>query len=185
MTMAKRSYGTGSLWERADSRGRVSWYAQWSSDGRRIRRVIGSRDEMNRRQAEAKLRELMAEVKPKPRPSEVLTISELGRRYIAELERKGRKKATRVAVDSAVRVHLEPFFGKRAITSVTYEDVEDLVATHEAPEPEDGPQLHRHPLAAVQLRLPPAAALGVVQPLPGHRTGRDAVARRHPLPERR
>ena len=29
----RRSYGTGSLIEKADSAGRVSWYGKWRADG--------------------------------------------------------------------------------------------------------------------------------------------------------
>src|SRR5262245_40233103 len=122
----RRTYGAGSLWERADKAGRVTWYGQWRHNGVQVKRRIGPREELNRRQAEAKLRELMGEVEPTPPASEALTIAELGRRYVAEQERKGRKKATRTAIDTAIRIHFEPYFGKRSIASVTYEDVADL-----------------------------------------------------------
>ena len=100
----RRSYGTGSLWERADSAGRVNWYGQWRSGGVQVRRRIGpkraegSREGLTRRAAEAELRRLIGEVKPTVPASEALTIGEVGCRYMAHLERAGRKLATRTAV---------------------------------------------------------------------------------------
>jgi hypothetical protein len=38
---ARRSYGTGRLYERVDARGRVTWYGKWYSNGERINRKIG------------------------------------------------------------------------------------------------------------------------------------------------
>jgi integrase len=130
----RRSYGTGSLWERADRAGRVTWYGQWRSHGVQVRRRIGpkrmegSRDGLTRSAAEAEMRRLIAEVKPVIPASEALTIGEVGRRYLVHLERMGRKLSTRLGVESALRVHLEPFFGDRAIGSVTHEDVVDVMA---------------------------------------------------------
>ena len=133
----RRSYGTGSLWERADSAGRVSWYGQWRSNGVQVKRRIGpkraegSREGLTRRAAEARMRELMGEVKAAGPVTDVLTIGEVGRRYLAHLERAGRKLSTRTAVESVLRVHLEPFFGERAIGTVKHEDVADLMALME------------------------------------------------------
>jgi integrase len=47
------------------------------------------------------------------------------------LERMGRKLSTRTAVESTLRVYLEPFFGERAIGSVRHEDVVDLMSLME------------------------------------------------------
>ena len=133
----RRSYGTGSMWERADSAGRVSWYGQWRADGVQVRRRIGpkraegGRDGLTRRAAEAELRRLMGEVKPAGPTAEALTVGEVGRRYVAHLERMGRKLSTRTAVESTLRVHLEPFFADRAIGTVKHEDVVDLIAVME------------------------------------------------------
>lgn len=67
---ARRSYGTGSLTEQADSNGRVSWYAQWREGTRKRKKCLGpkradgAREGLIRAQAEAKLRVLMAEARP-------------------------------------------------------------------------------------------------------------------------
>jgi integrase len=123
--------------ERADSAGRVSWYGQWRVNGVQVRRKIGlkraegSRDGLTRRAAEARMRELIGEVKPTVAASEALTVGEVGRRYLVHLQRQGRKLATRTAVESTLRVHLEPFFGEHAIGAVKHEDVVDLMALME------------------------------------------------------
>lgn len=134
----RRSYGTGSLFERADSAGRVSWYGKWRHDGVQVKRRIGPKrtestsDGLTRRAAEAELRRLIAEVRPIIPASEALTIGEVGRRYLTHMERMGRKLSTRTAVESTLRVHLEPFFGERPISSVTHEDVIDLMTLMES-----------------------------------------------------
>jgi integrase len=132
---ARRSYGTGRLFEKTDSAGRVSWYGKWRQNGTQIKRRIGPKKEngskhgLTKRQAEAELRRLIREIEPIAPASESITISELGRRYIEHLQNQGRKKSTQAAVETALNTHLEPYFRGRAITSVRYEDVADLVST--------------------------------------------------------
>jgi integrase len=134
----RRSYGTGALFERPDSAGRVMWYGKWRHGGTQVKRRIGpkraegSRDGLTRSAAEAELRRLIGEVKPVVPASEALSVGEVGRRYLTHLERAGRKLSTRLAVESALRVHLEPFFGDRALGSVTHEDVIDLMSLMES-----------------------------------------------------
>jgi integrase len=132
--MARRSYGTGSLFVRSDSAGRETWYGKWHKSGRQIKKRIGpkrgegSRDGLTRRQAEAELRRLMAEVIVEAPAARRLNLKEVGAQYLADLERLGRKKSTRTAVESALRVHLVPFFGDKALEAIRHEDVADLVA---------------------------------------------------------
>jgi integrase len=95
------------------------------------KRTEGSSDGLTRAQAEKRMREMMGEVKPAGGVSEALTVAELGRRYLAHLERAGRKLSTRTAVESCLRVHLQPFFGERPVGSVRHEDVVDLMALME------------------------------------------------------
>jgi ketosteroid isomerase-like protein len=51
--------------------------------------------------------------------NEALAVGEVGRRYVAHLKRMGRKLSTVTAVKSKLRVHLAPYFGERAIGSVS------------------------------------------------------------------
>jgi integrase len=134
---AKRPYGSGALYMRKDAAGGETFYGRWYVDGREVKRRIGRKraphtaDGLTKREAEDRLRVLMAEVRPKPEVGEGLTIGELGRRYIADLERQGRKKSTIVAVESILRVWLHPFFGERDISTIKPEDVNDLIAAME------------------------------------------------------
>src|SRR5438477_13018983 len=113
---ARRSYGTGALFERADKAGKVSWYGKWRHNGTQVKRRIGakrtegSREGLTRTQAEAQLRRLIGEVKPiGAAHGEVLTIAELGERYLADLDRRGGKRSTQAAVETALHTHLKPF----------------------------------------------------------------------------
>jgi integrase len=133
----RRSYGTGSLIERPDSAGRVSWYGQWYDNKRLVKRKIGpkrpagSKEGLTKSAAERELRRRMAqEVKPTPRAATTgMTIGEVGRRYLLHLENeKARKRSTRTAVESALRVHLEPFFGERDFGGIKRQEVVDLKA---------------------------------------------------------
>jgi integrase len=129
----RRSPGMGSLLARRDGGGRETWYGKWSVDGVQIKRRVGpkrkagTREGLTRAQAETKLRELMATVEPSRPVSDALTIEDLGQRYRAHLARRGRKKATTVALESILRIWLEPFFADRAIRTITVEDVRDLM----------------------------------------------------------
>ncbi len=62
---------------------------------------------------------------------DALTIGELGRRYLANLQRQSRKKATTTAVESILRVWLEPFFADRDLRRVAAQDVHDLMTMME------------------------------------------------------
>lgn len=134
----RRSYGTGSLFFRTDKAGRETWYGMWRVNGRQIKRKVGpkrtegNRDGLTRAQAETELRRLMSEkVTPAHRAAEARSLKDVGDRYLKHLERAGRKKATRVAVESALRVHLLPFFDGKSVDRIKHEDVVDLVAVLE------------------------------------------------------
>jgi integrase len=133
----RRSYGTGSLYVRADRNGRETWYAKFYVNGRRVKRSIGpkrapgSRDGLSQTQAEAELRRLIADTDAKPRSGQRLTVEEVAARYITYAERRGRKKSTTENIESEARVHLEPFFRGRPVDAITPEDVLDLVAALE------------------------------------------------------
>ncbi len=128
----KRSYGAGSLYVHTDAAGRETYYGRWRRNGKQLNRCLGPKRKgklgLTLPQAEAELRRLIAEVKPtRSAGGDALTIAELGRRYIAELERQGRKKATLVAVESILRIWLEPFLGERDVRRLKAEDVSDLI----------------------------------------------------------
>jgi integrase len=136
--MSRRSYGTGSLYVRADRLGRESWYGQWRAGGRRLKRCIGPKradgtsEGLTRPQAEAELRRLMADVAV-TRPAKARrTLAEVAPEYIRHLEAKGRKRSTVVAAQSCLDVWLLPMLGDRPLDGIRGEDVEDLMARMEA-----------------------------------------------------
>lgn len=155
----RRPYGAGSLYARGDV-----WYGHWRADGgqqvkRRIgpMRADGSREGLTRRQAEAELRRLIAETRPvRIVAGDALTIGELGRRYVANLERQNRKKATTTAVESVLRVWLEPFFAHRDLRRITAQDAQDLMRMMEKgerPGPKaKGDRRHGRPVGAKSIR---------------------------------
>ena len=131
---ARRAPGTGSLDMRVDNTGRESWYGRWTVDGVRMKRCLGpkripsTRDGLTRAQAERELRRMMAEVCPRQAPGERLTITAVGGQYLRHLEARGRKHATVVGVESALRVHLVPFFAEKPIDKIRTDEVEELIA---------------------------------------------------------
>src|SRR3954454_13375400 len=70
----RRSYGTGSLFVRRDSAGQETWYAQFRSGGRLVKRslgrkrALGTRDGLTQAQAEAAFRRLVNETAAAPPP---------------------------------------------------------------------------------------------------------------------
>lgn len=141
----RRSYGTGSLIARADSAGRETWHGKWRANGRQMmrrigpKRAAGSRDGLTRTQAEARLRQLIAE-SPAGRPaSERLTLGEVAPRYLRYLKAKGRKRSTVVAAESCLRVWLMPALADKALDAIRAEDVEDLMARMESGDRPDRP----------------------------------------------
>ncbi len=136
---ARRSYGTGRLFTRTDSRGRDTWYGSFYAGKRRVNRRLGvkrpsgSREGLTRPQAEEALRRAMSEMVPTTHTAgERLTIGDVAARYIAHAERRGRKRATLQNIESEVRMHLGPFFARRTLDAITHCDVLDLLAVLES-----------------------------------------------------
>jgi integrase len=161
MAAAKRSYGSGSLYVHTDAAGRELYYGRWRSGSKHLNRCLGPKRKgklgLTLPQAEAELRRLIAEVKPtRSTGGEALTIAELGRRYVADLERQGRKKATVVAVQSILRVWLEPFLEDRDLRSIKAEEVNDLILLMEQgerPGPrQKGDRRYGRPVGAKSIR---------------------------------
>jgi Phage integrase, N-terminal SAM-like domain len=125
--VARRSYGTGSLFFRANRQGDETWFGQWRVDGVLVKRRIGpkrarsSSQGLTKAQAERELRRLIESMKVVPK---VMDIAEAGKRWLAHLEAIGRRKSTLMDYESAVRIHLVPFFGPRPIGKIVAADVE-------------------------------------------------------------
>ena len=137
----RRSYGTGSLYTRTSSTGVETWYGRWRAGGQqhgsRIgpKRVPATRDGLTRAQAEKELRRLMKATEDAPRRvplGERLAIAQLGDRYVADMERLGRKRTTIRAVRSMLRVRIVPHFGDKALDAYRQADVQAFIAWLEA-----------------------------------------------------
>jgi integrase len=133
MAKARRSYGTGSLYVHTGKTGRKSWYGRWYSEGKRVRRVIGpkreagSRDGLNRTEAETELRRLMHDARvAQDRAS--LTVAAVSERLLRHLEIVGRKPTTLATYRSTLETHLLPAFGTRPLSEVSPERIENLMA---------------------------------------------------------
>lgn len=132
--LPRRSRGTGSLIERNGS-----YYAKWRSGGQQIQRKLGPKrlrgtsDGLTKTEAEARLRELMAEVRAEDvqrrattqRLPHHYTVGELGAIYIAYArEVRGLKATTVSGYEGMMRTHLEPHFGELPIQRITAERIE-------------------------------------------------------------
>jgi integrase len=130
----KRSYGSGSLYARADMRGRETWYAKVRVDGRQVKKAIGpkrepgDRDGLTRRQAEARLRKLLDELAAAPRVVERMTLELAGQRYLTHLAALGRRRSTLMDYESYLRVHLAPWFDRIPLEKLDRQHVEAFIA---------------------------------------------------------
>lgn len=133
----RRAYGSGSLYE-VDG----VWYGKWRVGVRQVKRKIGPKrtrgkaDGLTKAQAEARLRELIADVKAedvavaasrKRRPHHY-TVAELADLFIEHArEHRGLKETTLTDYAMHVRVHLAPFFGELPIQRIDARRVEGFV----------------------------------------------------------
>ena len=131
---SKRAYGSGSIIER-----RGDYYGKWRVGDRQVWRKLGpvrsrgASDGLTVRQAEARLRELMAEVQPKdvgkPATPNGHTIGDLAALYFEHArERKGLKETTLTDYEMTVRIHLSPFFGATPVERIDGRKIEALVS---------------------------------------------------------
>lgn len=131
--MARRSYGSGSLFVRTDAVGNETWYGRWYAGGKQVQRRIGpkrkrgSREGLTRAQAERELARLIELERPVIRSR--LTIEGLGARYLEHLEVvREVKPSTLDDYHSMLRKHFEPFFGSRPIERIDPDQVRGYMA---------------------------------------------------------
>jgi integrase len=125
---ARRVYGTGSIVERSGA-----FYGRWRVGEEQVQRRLGpvrsaaKPDGLTRKQAEARLRELMAEaVAPADRN---LTFEIAGAHYLRHLEEVMQRKRTTVQdYRIMLRRHLGLFFAKRPLSSIEPGDISDYIA---------------------------------------------------------
>jgi hypothetical protein len=127
----RRQYGSGSVITH-----RGAWYGQWyPHPGAKLvkrklgpKRQPGSAEGLTRKQAEAKLRDLIQQTHPTAAGAERVSVAEAGRRYLDHLTALGRKRSTLMDYESALRVHLGPFFGKAGLDRIAPEHIEAFMA---------------------------------------------------------
>jgi integrase len=131
----RRSYGTGSLRARRDSRGEETWYAQVRVGERFIKRALGpkrahgSREGLTKAQAEARLRVLIDERRAAPPVVERMTVADAGERRIDHLEHVMQRKPTTIQdYRIMLRRHLGPFFADRPLERISSDDVVAYIA---------------------------------------------------------
>lgn len=130
---AKRSYGTGELYEKHGS-----YYARWrASDGRKLNRKVGpvrspgSSDGLTRAQAERAFRKLQGAEEQRPsrrRDVDPVTVSAAAASLHRAKSLEGARKSYLENLESMRRVHLEPSIGALPLEKVTTARVEVLAS---------------------------------------------------------
>ena len=135
--MAVRARGTGSLIVRRDKTGREVYYGKWWVRDRQVMKKLGvkrwdgSREGLTSAQANRELQRRILEGGHGGPPVERLTVSEVGERYVRQLEGRGLKRSTVEDYRSTLRVHLAPFF-RGPIEKVEESDIEAFMAAKAA-----------------------------------------------------
>jgi Phage integrase, N-terminal SAM-like domain len=118
--MAKRSYGSGSLFMKHGE-----WYGRWWVGDQRVKRALGpvreagNRRGLTRAQAEREMRRRMEAETVVLSVRDRLTLAEAGARYVDHLEHVMERKPTTVQdYRGYLRGHLEPYFGDRALERI-------------------------------------------------------------------
>ena len=127
--MAKRSYGTGHIYEKSGS-----YYGRWRSlDGRWLNRRIGAvrasgeSEGLTQAQAEREFRRMQEAEESAPRPergARPRTVDEMATSLRERLELRGVRKSYREACEYMQRVHVGPLLGERMAVEVDRGDVE-------------------------------------------------------------
>lgn len=124
----RRQYGAGSVLTY-----RGAWYGKWRIGDRQVKRKLGakrepgSRDGITRKQAEARLRELMQAVRHAP-AEERLTFEQAGSRYLHHLEHVMQRKPSTVADYRIMLRALARHFGAAAVERITADDIASYMA---------------------------------------------------------
>jgi integrase len=125
-TSRKRAYGSGSVTPKEGS-----WQGVWWVDGKRVKRSLGRIKRpgepkgITRKEAEARLREHIADYKP-PAPDAEVLFKEAAALHVNRIEALGRREATVTTYRSYLRVHLNPEIGDRPVANLTPKDIDRL-----------------------------------------------------------
>ncbi len=127
--MARRSYGTGHIYEKSGS-----YYGRWrTSDGRLLNRRVGpvrapgEANGLTRANAERQFRKMQEQEQLAPRPvagARSPSVDEIAGSLRERLELRGARKSYREACEYMQRVHVSPLLGDRTASEVDRGDVE-------------------------------------------------------------
>src|SRR4051812_14765303 len=129
--MTRRSYGSGSLYIAKGTSVYVGHFRD--SAGRQVKRRIGPvrtayhPDGLTKRQAEARLRELMATAQAAPPVTAARTLQVAADAFLAHLEATGIKASSVRAYRAALSKWFLPALGSRSLDRITEADVEDAM----------------------------------------------------------
>jgi integrase len=131
--MAKRSYGTGHLYEKSGA-----YYGRWRTlDGRWLNRKVGAvrapgeSGGLTRSQAEREFRRMQDAEERTPRPvlgAAVPTVDDVGDSLRQKLRLAGARRSYLEGCESMQRVHVSPRLGDLPVTDVTVAHVESLAS---------------------------------------------------------
>lgn len=151
MSEKKRAHGQGTIWTEPRARGRVVYMGAVRVGGKQYHRLLGdvrkpgTKEGLTRAMAEARLREVRAEIEAEVEDddSEALTLREAGERYLSMLARRNLKRATmqdyrlylarhltgpQITEGRGVRpIKSAPYFEDKLLTEVTRRDVDAYV----------------------------------------------------------
>ncbi len=131
-TTSRRTHGTGGLSVRTDAAGRESYYGHWHSNGQRVKRKLGPKrtahcaDGLTRVEAEARLREVIAEVQVAAPVDRRMTVAEAAQLHVAAMHRRGMKPSSIRTTEVVLERWVLPRLGSEPLERVTPQDVDEL-----------------------------------------------------------
>lgn len=133
--MARRSYGTGSLYVEARADGSSVYVGKFRNPaGRQVKRVVGPvRDPhtpngLTKKHAEARLREIMQAEHVVARAEGRRSLQDATALFLGSLTATGAKKSTHRAYAGALNRWWLPTLGDRSLDRISAQDVEDVIS---------------------------------------------------------
>jgi integrase len=136
-TKTRRSTGSGSILTRTAKSGQVTYYGKWYVDGRQVKRKLGparsshNADGLTKVQAEARLRELMADAEVTAPADTRLTIAGVCELYLEGMKKRGKKPSSIRTSRAVLRRWIVATMGDKKMDAITPEMIEDLMAMME------------------------------------------------------
>jgi integrase len=120
--MKKRTYGTGTLWQRPSGSWLLQYKPQWAS--KRLSKTV---EAANAKAAQKALTDWIAELDKQNGPSAKVPCSVLFELKLADMRRMQRDAQNILDQEKKIAKHLAPFFATREASRVTLEDINAYV----------------------------------------------------------